>query len=338
MAQSLGRILLFISFFTLSAVVAQDMDIIENDALRNFQNADSPSDRFDYFFTTVNRYGSHSAYDWLDSVNKYINNVENTQDTLAFKQYKLILAQIFFDLDEYNKSITITSELYSDKHTFDLETKSILLNLMDETYAQLQLYDKQVEIRKQKRELGLTDNIAFYDIYSKLGLQRQAMKDYIRDVKHTIEDNDFYALAGYNNNIGNFLRLDKAASTALTNFSKAKGYIDVYSNDLSKVKTESEIIRGNILRGIIEGNIGKCYVQLNQFEKAIPYLETSIAIIEENNIGKNSSEVNENVLALAESHLKLGNLKMAKDYLELDLQFSNVDQVLLKKQAICQLL
>ncbi len=332
MAKSLGRILLFIFFFTISMVVAQDMDSIENDALRNFQNAESPSDRLNYFFTTVNRYSSHSAYDWLDSVNKYIKNVENTQDSLALKQYKLILAQIFYDLDEFNKSITITSELYSDKHTFDLETKSILLNLMDESYAQLQLYDKQVEIRKQKRELGLTDNIAFYDIYSKLGLQRQAMKDYIRDVKHTIEENDFYALAGYNNNIGNFLRLDKAASTALTNFSKAKGYIEVYSNDLSKVKTESEIIKGNILRGIIEGNIGKCYVQLNQFEKAIPYLETSIAIIEENNIGKNSSEVNENVLALAESHLKLGNLKMAKDYLDLDLQFSNVDQVLLRNR------
>ena len=44
MAKSLGRILLFIFFFTISMVVAQDMDSIENDALRNFQNAESPSD------------------------------------------------------------------------------------------------------------------------------------------------------------------------------------------------------------------------------------------------------------------------------------------------------
>jgi len=332
MVKSLSRILLFISFFTLSAVTAQDMDIIDNDALRNFQNAESPSDRFDYFFSTVNRYVSHSAYDWLDSVNKYIQSVENSEDSLALKQYKLIKAQLFYDINDYNKSITLASGLYSEKHIFDLETKSILLNLMDDNYARLQLYDKQVEVRKQKRELGLTENIAFYDIYSSLGLHRQAMKDYMFDVSQTIEENAFYEKAEYNNNIGNYLRLDKAASTALTKFSTAKGFIDVYSNDLSVVKTESEIINGNILRGIIEGNIGKCYVQLGQFEKAIPYLETSIAIIEENNIGKSSAEVNENVLALAESHLKLENLKMARDYLELDLQFSSVDQVLLKNR------
>lgn len=332
MAKSLGRILLLLSFFTLFGVVAQDMDGIENNALRNFQIAESPLDRFNYFFATVNRYGSHSPYDWLDSVKKYIERVENADDSLALNQYKLIQAQLYFDLNDFNKSITIASELYSQKHIFNLDAKSILLNLMDDNYAQLQLFDKQVEIRKQKRELGLTENIAFYDIYSSLGLHRQAMKDYIRDVKPTIKENAYFDQARYNNNIGNYLRLDKRASTALAKFSTAKGYIDVWSNDMSEVKTESEIINGNILRGIIEGNIGKCYVQLGQFEKAIPYLENSIAIIEENNIGKSSTEVNENVLALAESHLKLENLKMARDYLELDLKFSSVDLALLKNR------
>ncbi|NNE02808.1 MAG: tetratricopeptide repeat protein, partial [Eudoraea sp.] len=332
MAKSLGRILLLISFFTFAEVVAQDMDIIENNALRNFQTAESPLDRFNYFFATVNRYGSHSPYDWLDSVKEYIDRVESADDSLALNQYKLIRAQLYFDLNDFNKSITIASEVYSEKHIFDLDAKRVLLNLMDDNYAQLQMYDKQVEIRKQKKGLGLTENIAFYDIYSSLGLHRQAMKDYIRDVKPTIEENAYFDQATYNNNIGNYLRLDKRASTALANFSKAKGYIDVWSNDMSEVKTESEIINGNILRGVIEGNIGKCYVQLGQFEKAIPYLENSIAIIEENNIGKSSTDVNENVLALAESHLKLENLKMAKDYLELDLNFSSVELVLFKNR------
>ncbi|MBT8290289.1 MAG: histidine kinase, partial [Muriicola sp.] len=126
--------------------------------------------------------------------------------------------------------------------------------------------------------------------------------------------------------------LDKTTSTALTNFSKAKGYIEVYLNDMSSVKTESEIINGNLLKGIIDGNIGKCYVQMGQFDKAIPYLETSISTIEENNIGRTSSEVNENVLALAECHLRMDRLKIAKDYLDIELELTKTSQIIKKNR------
>jgi two-component sensor histidine kinase len=332
MAKSLGSILIFLSVCTMSMAIAQDIDTTENDALLQFQNTESATDRFDFFFQTVNRYNSHSAYDWLDAVNSYLRNAEKIKDSLAIPKYKLMQSQLYYDLGDYDKSVSVAAALYGEKHKFDLDIKGLLLDLLDTNYAQLQLYDKQVEIRKQKREIGLTDNIAFYDIYSSLGLHRKAMRDYIQEVKKTIAENDFYALADYHNNVGNYLRLDKAASTALTEFSKAKGFIDVYLNDLSEVKSESEIIKGNLVKGIIEGNIGKCYVQLNQFEKAIPYLETSIATIEENNIGKNSTEVNENALALAECHLKLEHYKVAKDYLDLDLQLNNVEQIIKKNR------
>ncbi len=332
MAKSLGSILVFLSVCTMSMAIAQDIDTTENDALLQFQNTESAADRFDFFFQTVNRYNSHSAYDWLDAVNSYLRNAENIKDSIAIPKYKLMQSQLYYDLGDYDKSVSVAAELYGEKHKFDLDIKGLLLDLLDTNYAQLQLYDKQVEIRKQKREIGLTDNIAFYDIYSSLGLHRKAMRDYIQEVKKTIVENDYYAWANYHNNVGNYLRLDKAASTALTEFSKAKGFIDVYLNDLSEVKTENEIINGNLVKGVIEGNIGKCYVQLNQFEKAIPYLETSIATIEENNIGKNSTEVNENALALAECHLKLEHFKVAKDYLDLNLQLNNVEQIIKKNR------
>ncbi|WP_297764273.1 histidine kinase dimerization/phosphoacceptor domain -containing protein [uncultured Muriicola sp.] len=95
---------------------------------------------------------------------------------------------------------------------------------------------------------------------------------------------------------------------------------------------ESQIIQGNLLKGIIDGNNGKCYVQMNQFDKAIPYLETSISIIEENNIGRTSSEANENVLALAESHLRMDRLKVAKDYLDIDLELTRTSQIIKKNR------
>ena len=329
MAKRLGTLVFY--FFTLSVCmgVAQDIDPLEDDALVQFQNESTVSDRFTYFFATVNRYNSHSAYDWLDTVDRYI---KNSKDSLAIKKYKLIQSQIFFDIGDYDKSVTLSSKLYKDKDQLDLSTKELLLDLLDANYSRLQLYDKQVEIRKQKRELGLKNNISFYDIYSNLGLHRQAMEDFIYENKKTVEENDFFGLANYHNSIGNYLLLDKSTATALTNFSKAKGYIEVFLNDMSSVKTESEIIKGNLLKGIIEGNIGKCYVQMNQFEEAIPYLETSISTIEENSIGRTSSEANENVLALAECHLRLDRLKVAKDYLDIELKLTRANQIIKKNR------
>lgn len=332
MAKRLGTLAFYFFILTVCMGIAQDIDPLEEDAFVKFQNESSVSDRFDYFFATTNRYNSYSAYDWLDAVKRYIKNSEKANDTPAIKKYKLIQSQIYFDIGNFDESVSLSTKIYSDKYELDIKTKELLLDLLDANYSRLELYDKQVDIRKQKRELGLKNNISFYDIYSNLGLHKQAMEDYIHENKRTVAENDYYGLAQYYNTIGNYLLLDKRTSTALTHFSKAMGYIDVYNNDMSTVKTENEIIQANLLKGIIDGNIGKCYVQMKQFEKAIPYLETSISIIEENNIGRTSSEVNENVLALAESHLRIDQLRMAKDYLEIDLELTKTKHILKKNR------
>ncbi|WP_372975051.1 sensor histidine kinase [Muriicola sp.] len=332
MAKKHSIFLIFLLVMLSALGYSQDLDPIDNDALVKFEQSGSVSDRFSIFFETVNRYSTHSAYDWLDAVERYIKNAEIGGDSTSLKKYRLIKSQIYFDIGDYDKSVSEATRIYSEKHKLDMETTEILLNLLDNNYARLELYDKQVEIRKQKRELGLKDKISFYDIYSNLGLHRQAMKEYIQEKANTIEENDYFSRAEYHNSIGKYLLLDKSTSTALTNFSKANGFINVYLNDMMTVKTESEIIRANILKGIIDGNIGKCYAQMGQFDKAIPYLETSIATIEENNIGRASDDVNENVLFLAECHLRMERLKVAKEYLDLDLELSKTSQTIKKNR------
>ncbi len=332
MAKKHSIFLIFLLVMLSALGYSQDLDPIDNDALVKFEQSGSASDRFSIFFETVNRYSTHSAYDWLDAVERYIKNAEIGGDSTSLKKYRLIKSQIYFDIGDYDKSVSEATRIYSEKHKLDMETTEILLNLLDNNYARLELYDKQVEIRKQKRELGLKDKISFYDIYSNLGLHRQAMKEYIQEKANTIEENDYFSRAEYHNSIGKYLLLDKSTSTALTNFSKANGFINVYLNDMMTVKTESEIIRANILKGIIDGNIGKCYAQMGQFDKAIPYLETSIATIEENNIGRASDDVNENVLFLAECHLRMERLKVAKEYLDLDLELSKTSQTIKKNR------
>ena len=273
---------------------AQEPPSQANDFFKQFQDLPGSEDRSVFFFSTPNRYNQNSAYDWLDTVHVYLNSSQKTNDSIALVNYQLIQSQIYYDLGDYEKSLAISKSLYDTMESLSMDTKALILELMDSNYSKLELYDKQIEIRRRKRELGLTKNVAFYDIYSSLGQHRKAMRDYMAEEKKDIKEDDFYAQAIYNNNIGNYLRLDKSTPTALSYFKKADALLDVYFSDVLRVKPDSELVEANLLKGVIQGNIGKCYVQSKEYEEAIPYLENSIEIIKKYNTGKFSSDLVEN--------------------------------------------
>ncbi|MEH6680014.1 MAG: histidine kinase dimerization/phosphoacceptor domain -containing protein [Sediminicola sp.] len=326
-------ILLLVPFFGQGLMHAQSI-ATEDSILRNFRGKTDIGDKFQFFFGSSNRYNENSAYDWLDVVNLELAEAQKLKDSAAINQYRIMQSQIYYDLGKYDESLAAANDLYKEKEKLGLGIKRILLDLMDFNYARLQLYDKQLEIRKEKKALGLSSNITTYDIYSNLGLPRKAMEDYIMEMKKTIDENNHFGLAQYHNNVGNYLRLDKSTAVALSKFREAKGHIEVFLNDITNVKTEKEIIEGNYLKGIIEGNIGKCYVQLKQFKEAIPWLEQGIATIEEYNKGKYSGEVVENTLELAECYLQLENYAKAKEYLTQDLNLFKVEHTLYRNRLL----
>ncbi|MEC3964730.1 sensor histidine kinase [Flagellimonas halotolerans] len=309
----------FVFLFNSSAQNAVDE---EESVLKEFQDTDQASQRFEVFFNSLDRYNVNSAYDWLDTIKIYLANAQKTQDTTASHLYQVMQAQVYNDLGEYDKSTALAMELYEIKDSLDADSRRIVLDVLDDNYANLQLFDKQIEIRKQKRELGLTNNVSFYDIYSNLGLYRKARNQYIMEVKPTIADNDSYGLAKYHSKVGNYLRLDDSAPTALSELKKAKAYLDVYINDISTQKSESDIFESNLLKAEIEGNIAKCHVMLGEYEEAIPLLETSIETLNKSPNNKDQSEVVENTLYLAEANLQMDRFSAAKKYL--DVEFDNI--------------
>ncbi|MGB7394339.1 MAG: histidine kinase dimerization/phosphoacceptor domain -containing protein, partial [Pricia sp.] len=173
-----------------------------------------------------------------------------------------------------------------------------------------------------------------YDIYANLGMYRKAMGDYIEKVKKTLEENDFYAQAEYYNNLGNFLRLDDSTPTALSNYKKAKSFITVYLNDATRGKIKNEQEEASLLNGIINGNIGKCFVQLKQYEDAIPHLENAISTIKQFGNGSYPDEITENSLAISECYLQLENYAMATDYLSDDLRTRTTENQLRKNRLL----
>lgn len=315
----------FSLFFALAVcltVSAQETTLPEQDVLQEFQDAERPGNRFDIFFNSPDRYKINSAYDWLDIVKVYLSNSQKTDDSVAISQYKLMQAQIYNDLGDYDKSIALANEIYGDKDSLDMTSKKIVLEVLDNNYANLQLYDKQIEIRKEKREVGITDNVAFYDIYSNLGLYRKARNQYIMEVKPTIADNDAFGLAKYHSKVGNYLRLDNSAPTAISELKKAKAYLDVFENDISKQKTEQELFDSELLKAEIEGNIGKCHVLLAEYEEAIPLLENSIDVLKTSSRNAHRSEIVENTLNLADANMQLERFLSSKR--SLDIQFDNI--------------
>ncbi|MBO0330070.1 sensor histidine kinase [[Muricauda] lutisoli] len=309
----------FVFLFTSSA---QTIATEEESVLKEFQDTNQPTQRFDVFFNSLDRYNVNSAYDWLDTLKIYLSNAQKTQDTSAIRLYQIMQAQVYNDLGEYDKSTAIAKELYGVKDSLNPDSQKIVLDVLDDNYANLQLFDKQIEIRKQKRELGITENVSFYDIYSNLGLYRKARNQYIMEVKPTIADNDSYGLAKYHSKVGNYLRLDDSAPTALSELKKANSYLGVYMNDISTQKSESDIFQSELLQAEIEGNIAKCHVMLGEFEEALPLLETSIETLKKSPNNNDQSEVVENTLYLAEANLQMDRFSEAKKYL--DVEFENI--------------
>ncbi|MCL6266132.1 sensor histidine kinase [Flagellimonas myxillae] len=309
-------------FVLLLNVSAQSVEGEEVSVLTEFENANGPQNRFDVFFNAVNRYNVNSAYDWLDTVKVYLSNAQKINDSVGSQLYQVMQAQLYNDLGEYDKSVALAMELYGIKDSLDAGSRKAVLEVLDDNYANLQLYDKQIEVRKQKRELGYTNNVAFYDIYSNLGLHRKARNQYIMEVRPTIADNESYKLAKYHSKVGNYLRLDNSAPTALSELKKAKAYLDVFLNDISKEKTEEQLFESDLLKAEIEGNIGKCHVLLSEYEEAIPLLENSIEVLNTSSRNNHKSEVIENTLNLAEANLQLERFAAAKRSLDID--FENI--------------
>ena len=316
-----------------SPVSGQQYPVSVDSLLQTYESKQTAAEKLAYFFQTKDRYTSHSAYDWLDRINADLSEATREGDSLSIQVYRLLRAQVYFDLGNYKKAAATANDLYPELESMERVPLARLLDLLDQTYGRLRQYDKQIEIQESKKQFGITEGITFYDIYDNLGLHRKAMNEYIMEVKKTIDSSDFYKLGSYNNQIGQFLLKERSGATAMTYFKKAQGYVVVYLNDINQVKTEEEINNSNRLKGLIEGNIGKAHMLQNQYREALPYLENSMGILRTSPSGRDQDAMAENILALAGAHMKLGNVDKAGEYLRMELE-TNKPELIIRKNRL----
>ncbi len=313
---------------------AQEASSSDESMFNQFQELSSTDEKLNFFFNAEDLYRENSTYDWLELITINLNAAIKNDDQEDLKRFQLMQARIFYDLGDYDKSLAINKELFEQIDDLDIYLSSKLLDLMDDNYGKLGMYPEQIDTRKKQRELGIMESVPFYDIYSNLGMYRRAMDDYIAYEKKNIEEDDYFGQAEYYNNLGNFLRLDGSTPTALGRYKKAKGFIDVFLDNVTRKKSKKVHEEAELLKGVIEGNIGKCHVDLKQYEDAIPYLEKSIKRIKENTTRGYSSEITENSLAISECFLQLRNYSKATDYLSDDLRTYTTDNLLQKNRLL----
>ncbi|MDB4292703.1 tetratricopeptide repeat protein [Maribacter sp.] len=325
---------LFLVLLTVSSVIGQVTLPTDSSIFQTFKKEIDSKKRLELFFGTTDRYQKISPFDWLDQVNIYLNEAQKDSDSVAIANYSLIQVTTYHDIGDYDRSLSISKELYKNKNNLDTKTKTILFDLMDDSYAQLDFYAEQIDIRKEKRELGLTDKVSFYDIYEKLGFYDKAMEYYIIEEKEKIEELDYVGQAIFNNNIGNFLRLENSVPTALTRYNRAISYVKVYLANITEIKSEKDTLNANYLNAIIEGNIGKCLRMMDDWEEAIPHLELSVDGIEKYGSGAYSPDLRENNLELAECYLRLGDYEKATDYLSGNREPLKIENIVKKNNLL----
>jgi two-component sensor histidine kinase len=310
----------------------QNTTLNNPDSFQAFKDLGSAEDKVEYFFDIENRYRNTSAYRWLGEVNKMLENSEEVNDSLAIIQYKILLSQIYYETGYYQKGIGIAEEIHKTKVDLSTKTRLYLLGVMDKTYAALERYDKQLVIRQEIRKLG--KDVSLYDIYANLGLYNTAVKYYIMRFESTIDEGDFLENAKYNNQRAEYHRLDGAIYTSIKKSDIALSYINLFLSDNRYDKTKEQINKARLIKGRIQGNLGKCYVALKQYEEAVPLLESAVELIAQEYRGIYAKELMELWANLADCYLQLNDITIAKEYLdsivsyEKDLQIAGFNRLL----------
>ena len=100
------KLLIFIFSLLLGSIILYPQSNQDSiDPLVEFQELESAANKLKFFTATQNRYTKSSAYDWLESVKVYLDSAEKINDSSAMYSYRLMQAQLYNDIGDFDKSI-----------------------------------------------------------------------------------------------------------------------------------------------------------------------------------------------------------------------------------------
>ncbi len=316
-------LLLVLFFLSVAFTYAQGERV-----LSDYKRLSTYKEHFDLYFGASDRFEDIDLKDWYNEVRDNVYEAEKGNDIVATNYYKTILADLYFHENNFEETVVIVQKLYDVREVLDENLVMRVLELLDTSYGELLLFNKQLEVRTEKRKYGFK-NIYFYDIYSNLGLHRDARKDYILHEKQKLEDGDYYGHANFNNNVGVYLMREKITYTAVHHYKMALSFVDLFLNKYDNGHDRYD--EALFLKGLIKGNLGQSYMDLKRYDEAIPLLESDVKSSKEYANGRYLANLLTSWKELARSHTAIGNLDAAKAYLDTIEGNSNVLPIEFKK-------
>ncbi len=258
---------------------------------------------------------------------------ENKTDILD-KLYK-IEGELFYLKKNYSKAIPIFKDLLTKKKIRTYSDSALILHYLKKAYVHIHSLNKAIEIHRVLERLKQSHpdidpwllHPKLSSIYFEMNLFKQALDQQLLEYTE-IEKTDHHMYLGYFNNRGLFWNKYGNYDSAICCYKKARSIFE--ANHLNKKLTKTD----EFTLCLIEGNIGQAYMELKQYEKAIPLLKKDVigSINSENFLNAAVSEIE-----LAKCYLHLKQLTTSKKYLDLaNERLLNIDDYKSKLEVIKQ--
>lgn len=266
-------------------------------------------------FKRIDQLKSNNTNDWIAFFEK---ERENKKD---FITQEYILQTIIIDLHKTTGDIIKANDIalnyyYSSLDKLEKKDLCDLLVNIEKNCIVLNQTINLILINKEKLKVCKPEQVDFYNIYTKLDLHDSALESYRNKYKKDLEDNTNNIKKGMHyNNIGVFFKRDLNIDSALYYFNKSLHIVD---DVIAKTQKNNLNLRNYYYcKGMIQGNLGDCYLSLEKYNLAIDQFkaEAKAAKIYYKNIfwfGENKFYEN-----MAIAHIKIKKQNEADIYINL---------------------
>ncbi|MES2513210.1 MAG: histidine kinase dimerization/phosphoacceptor domain -containing protein [Bacteroidota bacterium] len=235
------------------------------------------------------------------------------QDVILDKFIK-IEAEMFYIYKNYSKAIPLFTDLLAKHKIKNYKDSASVLFCLKNAYVKIHSLNKALEIHRTLMSLKKNhSDINAWMFHPKLSIIYYEMKMYRECLNQQLLEFDEvkqipHMLLGYHNNRGLFWQRLGNLDSALASFNQAKEVFYQMHPKKSILTDDDEFVIG-----LIEGNMGQVYIELKEYQKAIPLLEKDIigSMKVRDTLNAAVSEIE-----LARCYINLNKPHLSKKYLD----------------------
>lgn len=259
-----------------------------------------------------------------DELQKIKEEASKNHKTDILDQLYKSEGEIYYFKKNYSRAIPIFQDLLTKLKVKTAKDSALLMHYLKKAYVHIHSLNKAVEIhrlmeplRKKHPEISQwMFHPKLSSIYYEMRLYKECLNQQLLEYEE-IDNSDYYTYLGYFNNRGLFWNKAGNFDSAIYCYKQARNYFSLHYQNKPLKDEERSIL------GLIEGNIGQAYMQLGQYDEAIPLLKSDVNISL-----KTSNYLNAAVseTELAKCYLNLKKYKECKQYLDsANVHLVNVD-------------